>query len=393
MLCLIDTAIAAYGFTLIEDFETTLNLTVEQGLTDPINSTQHVHQGSGSVNTNTTLTTSTWHGDVKEFDSSGAQYMLVNIYSEDDAYNVKACLAAEDLNGYFQCTYSGNVAVSTGANVINWSMPNYGVVSTTRWEMVFSTSGTKRMFFDNMKVYYSGGLCSYCTSDANCEQGRTCASNHCENLTEGIMHKSSQFNTDFTEGYKAQDCSAADYAFMEDLNLKLFFNFSVPNGYTGENISYRIGSSGSDPSLFDVYCGLNGVWTLIENDASGQDTSPDYTDHSTDLTASCDLQKVQLRFDDVSTGPGAAATFYDVYLGISQNATVDSCTPSVSGNWTIINGDACTLNVSDSITGNFTIFNGSLQIQENGSLQVLGGYVFIWPGMNLTFLPGGNLTG
>ncbi len=85
---------------------------------------------------------------------------------------------------------------------------------------------------------------------------------------------------------------------------------------------------------------------------------------------------------------------YDLIFEVNWSFVfVDSCTPPASGDWTIINGDACTLNVADTITGNLVISDGTLEIQGSGTLTVSGGYVYISSGSSLNLLSGGQLNG
>jgi hypothetical protein len=72
---------------------------------------------------------------------------------------------------------------------------------------------------------------------------------------------------------------------------------------------------------------------------------------------------------------------------------IDSCTPPGSGDWTILNGDACILNDLGTITGSLNISNGSLEIQSNGNLTVQGGFIYVYPSSNLTLLSGGIVQG
>ncbi len=74
----------------------------------------------------------------------------------------------------------------------------------------------------------------------------------------------------------------------------------------------------------------------------------------------------------------------------------DSCTAPGSGDWIIINGDFCTLNVADTITGNLNISDGSLEIQASGVLTISGGVIYIENGAsnnNITILSGGQING
>lgn len=76
-----------------------------------------------------------------------------------------------------------------------------------------------------------------------------------------------------------------------------------------------------------------------------------------------------------------------------EYSLLDSCTPPALGNWNITGADICTLNESVEISGNLSVTNGSLQIQQIGRLNVSHGYVYVWPGSNITILEGGILSG
>lgn len=78
---------------------------------------------------------------------------------------------------------------------------------------------------------------------------------------------------------------------------------------------------------------------------------------------------------------------------LCSSTPCDSCTAPASGDWEIINGDKCTLNVADTITGNLELTDGGLEIQASGALTVSGGYIYIYSGSNLTMLSGGQING
>ena len=83
-------------------------------------------------------------------------------------------------------------------------------------------------------------------------------------------------------------------------------------------------------------------------------------------------------------------------ITVTFTPVVDSCTAPGPGDWIIINGDFCTLNVADTITGNLNISDGSLEIQASGVLTISGGVIYIENGAsnnNITILSGGQING
>lgn len=107
----------------------------------------------------------------------------------------------------------------------------------------------------------------------------------------------------------------------------------------------------------------------------------------------CDTSDITYIAIGIFSGDGSDPT--TCYLDILQTITVltDSCTPPASGDWNIINGDDCTLSVSDTITGNLNISDGGLAIQNSGALTTQGGYIYVYPGSNLTIESGGQING
>lgn len=79
---------------------------------------------------------------------------------------------------------------------------------------------------------------------------------------------------------------------------------------------------------------------------------------------------------------------------ITELSTLKFCEPPTSGDWLLKNGLKCTLNSAKTITGNLNISeSASLEIQGSGALTISGGYVYIYPGSNLTMLSGGQING
>ncbi len=107
----------------------------------------------------------------------------------------------------------------------------------------------------------------------------------------------------------------------------------------------------------------------------------------------CNVSDLDRLLCEISTEDAPSVPFYIYIDQLELVRPPDSCTPPTSGDWTIINGDACTLNEADTITGNLNISDGSLEIQGSGTLTVSGGYVYIYSGNQLSLLSGGQING
>ncbi len=132
---------------------------------------------------------------------------------------------------------------------------------------------------------------------------------------------------------------------------------------------------------------------LLEQDTPSDETLDfvSFSQNSFNSIASCDTLD-ELCLNANPTGATSANIWFDI-LTCTDCTFTSVCTAPASGNWNIDNGDVCTLNVADSITGNLNISDGSLEIQGSGVLTVSGGFVYIYPGSNLTILSGGQING
>jgi len=124
-----------------------------------------------------------------------------------------------------------------------------------------------------------------------------------------------------------------------------------------------------------------------------------FTLTNSDLTDCNAVDQIKLEFNSELpglAGEGLEGTLLptDLYVDyLTYNAPDNSCTPPASGDWTIINGDDCTLTEADTITGNLNISDGGLGILNGGTLTVQGNYIFVYPGSNLTIESGGQING
>lgn len=74
------------------------------------------------------------------------------------------------------------------------------------------------------------------------------------------------------------------------------------------------------------------------------------------------------------------------------NATGDSCTCPASGNWNIVNSDACTLSTTCNLAGDLHISSGSLRITSTGVLSVPAAKkIVIENGQRMSIDPGGKI--
>ncbi|KKM22174.1 hypothetical protein LCGC14_1627980 [marine sediment metagenome] len=89
----------------------------------------------------------------------------------------------------------------------------------------------------------------------------------------------------------------------------------------------------------------------------------------------------------------------EFFLGSETGDTIQKigclpdCIAPPTGDWVIEKGLSCTLAEADIITGNLNISDGTLEIQASGALTVSGGYVYIYPGNQLSILSGGQING
>lgn len=82
----------------------------------------------------------------------------------------------------------------------------------------------------------------------------------------------------------------------------------------------------------------------------------------------------------------------DTFQYTTTSAASDSCScPAVNNDWTIINGDQCTLTAACNIgTGTFRVMSGALRINTGGALNA--NHCFVNSGSNLFILNGAKLT-